>query len=86
MMNLIRKEKKKKENEKENAKDNRVSNFIDKNKFGIYIIDFLGKSVSMLAVKSNLYKSITKIVQNGLNVNIQDFKGRNALRFAALKK
>ena len=85
MMNLIRKEKKEKENEKENAKDNRVSNYIDKNKFGIYIIDFFGKSVLMLAVKYNLYKSITKIVQNGLNVNIQDFKGRTALHFAALK-
>ena len=85
MMNLIRKEKKEKENEKENAKDNRVSNYLDKNKFGIYIIDFFGKSVLMLAVKYNLYKSITKIVQNGLNVNIQDFKGRTALHFAALK-
>ena len=85
MMSLIRKEKKEKENENDNAKDNRISNYIDKNKIGIYIIDFFGKSVLMLAVKYNLYKTITKIVQNGLNVNIQDFKGRTALHFAALK-
>ena len=85
LINLIKKEKKEKENEKENAKDNRVSDYIDKNKMGIYIIDFFGKSVLFLAVKYNLYKTITKIVQNGCNVNVQDFKGRTALHFAALK-
>ena len=65
-------------------KDTKVSKFIDKNKFSLYIIDFFGKSVLILATRNRLYKSISKIVQNGGNVNVQDFKGRTALHFAVM--
>ena len=70
------------ETEIESEKDNKVSKFIAKNKLSLFIIDFFGKSVLMLATKNRLYKSISKIIQNGGNINLQDFKGRTALHFA----
>ena len=38
----------------------------------------------MLATKNKLYKSISKIVQYGGNVDVQDFKGRTALHIAVM--
>ena len=81
LIRLIKRERK--EKEKEEEKDNKVANYIDKHKFCIFNIDFFGKNILMLVVKYNLYKSITKIMQNGCNVDIQDFKGRTALHYAA---
>jgi hypothetical protein len=81
LIRLIKKEKR--EKEKEEEKDNNVADYIDKHKFCIYNIDFFGKNILMLVVKYNLYKSIAKIMQNGGNADIQDFKGRTALHWAA---
>ena len=61
-----------------------VSQYLDKNKFGIYIIDFFGKSVLILATRKKLYKTMSKIIKYGGNVNVQDFKGRTALHFAVM--
>ena len=82
LTNLIKKEEK--DTEDESKKDNMVSQYLDKNKFGIYIIDFFGKSVLILATRKKLYKTMSKIIKYGGNVNVQDFKGRTALHFAVM--
>ena len=74
----------KKENEKNENKDSKVIESLNNYKFPIYIIDFLGKSILILVTKNKLYKSMSKIIQYGGNVNAQDFKGRTALHFAVM--
>ena len=44
----------------------------------------MGKSILILVTKNKLYKSISKIIQYGGNINVQDFKGRTALHVAVL--
>ena len=83
LINLIRSEKKEEE-EKNSEKDKNVCEFLDKNKFPIYVIDFFGKSALILVTRKRLYKSLAKIIQYGGNINIQDFKGRTALHFAVM--
>ena len=92
LINLIKKEEKEKEKEKnkekdsdyDSKKDNKISKYLDKNRFEIYIIDFFGKSILFLATRKKLYKTMSKIVKYGGNVNVQDFKGRTVLHFAAM--
>ena len=64
-------------------KDKDVINFITKNKFLIYTMDFYGQNIMFFIVKYKLYKSLSKIIQFGSNVNHQDFNGRTALHFAS---
>lgn len=80
LTHLIKREK----NQIEEIKDNKVASFLDKNKLPLYIVDFFGKSILILATKYKLYKSISKIVHYGGNVNTQDFKGKTALHFAVM--
>ena len=77
---LIKRDKK----ENKAKKDKQVVDFLDKNKLPLYIVDFFGKSILFLATKYKLYKSISKIVLCGGNVNTQDFNGKTALHFAVM--
>ena len=55
---------------------------MEKNKICSFIIDINKQSVLINIIKNKLYKSISKIIDLGCNVNFQDFKGRTALHFA----
>ena len=63
-------------------RDKEVCKFLEKNKICSFIIDINKQSVLINIIKNKLYKSISKIIDLGCNVNFQDFKGRTALHFA----
>ena len=63
-------------------KENDIIKIITNNKLLIYTVDFYGQNILFLAVKYKLYKTISKIIQFGANVNLKDFKGRTPLHFA----
>jgi hypothetical protein len=67
-------------------RDKAVCKFLDKNKICSFIIDINKQSVLIVIIKNKLYKSISKIIDLGCNVNFQDFKGRTALHFAVKNK
>ena len=67
-------------------RDKQVCKFLDKNKVCSFIIDINKQSVLIITIKNKLYKSISKIIDLGCNVNFQDFKGRTALHFAVRNK
>ena len=66
-----------------NKKEKEVINYITRDKLLVYTIDFYGQSILFLSIKYKLYKSLSKIIQFGANINLQDFKGRTALHFAS---
>jgi len=67
-------------------RDKQVCKFLEKNKICSFIIDINKESVLIIVIKNKLYKSISKIIDLGCNVNLQDFKGRTALHFAVKNK
>ena len=76
----------KRENKEIYVKDKAVCKFLEENKICSFVVDINKQSVLIVIVKNKLYKSISKIIDLGCNVNFQDFKGRTALHFAVKNK
>ena len=74
---------KKEEGLDKDKKEKEIINYISNDKLLAYAIDLYGQNILFLSVKHKLYKTLSKIIQFGANINLQDFRGRTVLHIAA---
>ena len=64
-------------------KEKEVIKYITDDKLLVYTKDLYGQNILFLSVKYKLYRTFSKIIQLGANINLQNYKGRTVLHFAA---